>query len=328
MSSARRLLLTFTAPVALLGAIAASVWVSTSSSDRAFGPMLRVPTASRSSILGDGMAPPLNLTEKLSPVQAELRNALIPFSHVGFLAPAQFSSASANGEDPSAALECLTSAIYYEAGHEPLVGQQAVAQVVVNRRASASFPKTICGVVQQGAPKPGCQFTFECDGSLARRPDPGSWASARTVAEAALNGFTLSLVGAATHYHADYVVPVWATTMIKLVKLGHHIFYRWAGARLTFAPPSSASPEGSLEAVTSTPTAPAATEATPTFKPFPTAPVETTAPAPAEPPALIDPEPLATPAASPGRPASAPRPPSAPSRRAIPEQTLRGGGPL
>ena len=329
MSSASRVLLAFTAPVALLGVIAASVWVSASTSDRSYGPMLRVPAPSSASTSSDLLdAPPLNIIEKLSPMQAELRNALIPFTQVSPLSPARYSLSGAEGEF-AAALDCLTSAVYYEAGREPLVGQQAVAQVILNRRASASFPKTVCGVVQQGAPRPGCQFTFECDGSLARRPDPSSWASARTVAQAALNGFTLNTVGAATHYHADYVVPVWATTMMKLVKLGHHIFYRWPGARLAAEPLSAAPPDATIAAEIPTSASPVESADASPLKPVTSIAPTATSPAPsAEPPPAaptIGPRLFSN---DPAPPVTAPRPSSAPPRRAVPEQTLRGGGPF
>ena len=122
------------------------------------------------------------------------------------------------------ALTCLTAAVYYEAGREPLAGRRAVAQVILNRAVTPPFPRTVCGVVQQGASRPGCQFTFMCDGSLGRRPEPEGWAAAREVAQAALNGYVEPSVGSATHYHADYVFPTWAPTMLKLVKIGRHVF--------------------------------------------------------------------------------------------------------
>jgi hypothetical protein len=76
----------------------------------------------------------------------------------------------------------------------------------------------------------GCQFTFTCDGSLARRPSLAAWARASSVAQAALSGFVYKPVGNATHYHAEYVVPYWASTLTKNAVIGAHIFYRWAGA--------------------------------------------------------------------------------------------------
>jgi hypothetical protein len=102
--------------------------------------------------------------------------------------------------------------------------------VVLNRMRHPAFPKTVCGVVFQGADrKTGCQFTFTCDGALARKPDEAAWARARKVAEAALSGFVMKKVGNATHYHADYVAPYWSPTLVKVAVVGQHIFYRWTG---------------------------------------------------------------------------------------------------
>jgi spore germination cell wall hydrolase CwlJ-like protein len=72
--------------------------------------------------------------------------------------------------------DCLTAAIYYEAASEPDDGQRAVAQVVLNRVAHPAYPKTVCGVVYQGSERgTGCQFTFTCDGALARKPSRYFW---------------------------------------------------------------------------------------------------------------------------------------------------------
>jgi spore germination cell wall hydrolase CwlJ-like protein len=128
------------------------------------------------------------------------------------------------------ALECLTSAIYYEAGQEPIDGQRAVAQVVLNRARHSAFPASICGVVYEGSTRAtGCQFTFTCDGSLYRGADAAGWRRAYKVAEAAISGSVYAPVGNATHYHANYVVPYWAPTLAKNAVVGAHIFYRWAG---------------------------------------------------------------------------------------------------
>jgi len=75
-----------------------------------------------------------------------------------------------------------------------------------------------------------CQFSFVCDGSLYRRPAAGAWKEAERVARAALDGFVERTVGAATHYHADYVAPYWAPRLAKISQIGAHIFYRWPGA--------------------------------------------------------------------------------------------------
>jgi hypothetical protein len=93
-----------------------------------------------------------------------------------------------------------------------------------------AFPKSVCGVVYQGARDPVCQFSFVCDGSLYRRPALGAWKEAERIAAAALDGYVDRAVGAATHYHADYVAPYWAPRLAKIVQIGAHIFYRWPGA--------------------------------------------------------------------------------------------------
>lgn len=142
-------------------------------------------------------------------------------------------SLMAVGADPMAtasALDCMTAAVYYEAGQEPITGQRAVAQVILNRVRHPAFPDTVCGVVFQGAERStGCQFTFTCDGALRRRPVAASWLRARAVAGAALDGFVETSVGHATHYHASYVLPHWAPNLTKLTTIGSHIFYQWKG---------------------------------------------------------------------------------------------------
>jgi hypothetical protein len=128
------------------------------------------------------------------------------------------------------ALTCLTAAIYYEAASEPEEGQRAVAQVVLNRVRHPAYPPSICGVVYQGSTLPtGCQFTFTCDGSMAHRPMASAWSRARKAAWAALNGAVYAPAGLSTHYHANYVLPYWASSLVKLHVEGPHIFYRWAG---------------------------------------------------------------------------------------------------
>jgi hypothetical protein len=85
-------------------------------------------------------------------------------------------------------------------------------------------------VVYQGAARvSGCQFTFTCDGALKFAPQVALWTRAQAVARRALSGFVLKDVGSATHYHADYVAPYWAPTLVKLGQVGAHIFYRWTG---------------------------------------------------------------------------------------------------
>lgn len=133
-----------------------------------------------------------------------------------------------SGVDRTRALECLTAAVYYEAASEPDQGQRAVAQVILNRVAHPSFPNTVCGVVYQGSERTtGCQFSFTCDGSLARVPSRFFWQRAMGVAQAALSGYVEPSVGLATHYHTIAVHPAWDRDMNHLRTIGAHMFFRW-----------------------------------------------------------------------------------------------------
>ena len=137
--------------------------------------------------------------------------------------------ATGTGEDRWRALQCLTAAIYYEAASEPDAGQRAVAQVVLNRVAHPAWPNTVCGVVYQGSERPSCQFSFACDGSMARKPMAAFWDRARRVASDALSGYVYAPAGLATHYHTTAVSPYWAPSLTFLGTIGAHRFYRWAG---------------------------------------------------------------------------------------------------
>jgi spore germination cell wall hydrolase CwlJ-like protein len=160
---------------------------------------------------------------------AQSRNAAIPFA-VGAAVPMGAFHLAAPTATVGSALRCLTQAIYYEAATEPLAGRRAVAQVVLNRVRHPAYPKSVCGVVYQGAQlSTGCQFSFTCDGSLLRQPMAGPWREAEVIARQALAGHVEAEVGTATHYHADYVLPRWAFEMAKITRLGRHLFYRFEG---------------------------------------------------------------------------------------------------
>ena len=164
------------------------------------------------------------------------------------LSPATPFLASAAGGPGAGAQQCLTQAIYYEAASESDRGERAVAQVVLNRVRHPLFPHSVCGVVFQGANlRTGCQFSFTCDGSLARRPSAAGWARAGAIAAAALAGRVEPSVGLSTHYHADYVVPYWAGSLDKVATIGAHIFYLMRGVRgapAAFAAPYDGQADG------------------------------------------------------------------------------------
>jgi spore germination cell wall hydrolase CwlJ-like protein len=109
--------------------------------------------------------------KQITPDDALAWNASIPISDLANPGARPFLLAAASEADRARSIECLTAAIYYEAATEPLDGQRAVAQVVLNRVRHPAYPSTVCGVVFEGARRiTGCQFTFTCDGSLRRPP--------------------------------------------------------------------------------------------------------------------------------------------------------------
>jgi spore germination cell wall hydrolase CwlJ-like protein len=146
----------------------------------------------------------------------------------GVAQPFMMNPASA---DFSRALKCLSDAIYYEAANEPDVGQRAVAQVIINRMRHPTYPNNVCGVIYQGSERrTGCQFSYACDGSMARIPSRFHWERARRVAMSALTGSVFAPVGMATHYHTAQIYPYWAPSLHFIGQIGAHRFYSWNGS--------------------------------------------------------------------------------------------------
>ena len=170
--------------------------------------------------LGKSRAPP-----RLTMDEARAINADIPFVD-GPVRPAAPYVLRGSARYAREAGDCLATAAIYESARSA-DGQRAVIQVILNRVRSYGFPKTICGVVYQGASKEtGCQFSFACDQSLARRHEPRGWSAARRRAAHALHGYVFPRVGTATHYHTDWIVPYWSASLDKIAKVDSHIFYR------------------------------------------------------------------------------------------------------
>ena len=132
------------------------------------------------------------------------------------------------GPKRAKAEKCLANAVYCESRSEPVRGQIAVAQVVMNRAFSGFYPNDVCGVVYQNAHRHlACQFTFACDGIPDVVNDPESWERATRIARETLDGkLWLPEIGKSTHYHASYVSPYWVRAMRKHAKIGLHHFYR------------------------------------------------------------------------------------------------------
>ncbi|MEP7008275.1 MAG: cell wall hydrolase [Sphingomonas bacterium] len=167
--------------------------------------------------------------QDLDPGDARAFNATVPFSTGPNPAARPFKFLGSD-DQRARAIDCLTAAVLYEAGDDA-EGQRAVAQVVINRARHPAFPKTICGVVFQGSERStGCQFTFTCDGALAGHTWPEIyWTRARTTATAALDGAVYKPVGYSTHYHTDWVVPYWQSSLDKVAAVHTHLFFRWTG---------------------------------------------------------------------------------------------------
>jgi hypothetical protein len=114
-------------------------------------------------------------------------------------------------------LKCLARAVYFESRGEPLEGQLAVAQAILNRTESGRYAKSACAVISQ----PG-QFSYP----LGRNVRPGSdWAKAQAIAVIAAQELWHEVAPEAMSFHATYVKPGW-TDRTRVAQIGRHIFYR------------------------------------------------------------------------------------------------------
>jgi hypothetical protein len=131
---------------------------------------------------------------------------------------------------------CLTEALYFEARGEKLAGQVAVAEVILNRVDSKSYPNSVCSVIQQGQSKRnGCQFSFICDGKVEHIGNRQSFEELGKVAWVMLQGKPRILTDKATHYHNGSVSPNWAKQLVRTARIGYHIFYRYPSRQSDFS---------------------------------------------------------------------------------------------
>ncbi|WP_159963770.1 cell wall hydrolase [Profundibacterium mesophilum] len=122
--------------------------------------------------------------------------------------------------------ECLTEALYFEARGETIAGITAVAEVILNRVDSKRFPKTVCGVVNQGTGrKYQCQFSYACDGRAEVVHEKKAWRKVGKIAAMMLDGAPRKLTRGATFYHTKQVSPSWSRSFDKTATIGAHIFY-------------------------------------------------------------------------------------------------------
>jgi spore germination cell wall hydrolase CwlJ-like protein len=122
---------------------------------------------------------------------------------------------------------CLARAVYHEARGEPIEGQIAVAQVVMNRLRAKRWPKTVCGVVYEGQARgEKCQFSFACYGRKELPDSNQLWAQAKWISDDVAAGrVMIEDLSQATYYHTDKVRPVWRATLTPIRRVGQHIFY-------------------------------------------------------------------------------------------------------
>ena len=206
--------------LALLVAIAVALSVASSGDES--------DPAALSSLPGLPGEAPVLATPALPEDKARASNAAIPFAPGPHPAAAPFRFGGTT-EDRLRAIECLALAAMAEAGPSD-EGQRAVIQVVLNRVRHPAFADTVCGVVFEGSDRrTGCQFSFTCDGSLARRYGEAAWAASRLRAAEALGGRVYVPVSTATHYHTDWVFPYWSPKLSKIAQVETHLFLRWPG---------------------------------------------------------------------------------------------------
>lgn len=123
--------------------------------------------------------------------------------------------------------ECLAEALYFEARGESARGIFAVAEVILNRVDSRSFPNSVCGVINQGTGRLyACQFTYTCDGHAERINEPAAYRRVGKIARLMLDGADRPLTSGATYYHTTAVRPSWSRRFERTAQIGVHLFYR------------------------------------------------------------------------------------------------------
>ena len=124
-------------------------------------------------------------------------------------------------------MSCLAEALYFEARGEPIKGQLAVGEVILNRVEDTRYPNSICKVVNQGTGRRfACQFTYTCDGKLETLHERKPYEMALKIAKILMTTHDRKLTRGSTHYHSNYVNPKWSKKFERVAKFGRHIFYR------------------------------------------------------------------------------------------------------
>ena len=124
-------------------------------------------------------------------------------------------------------MSCLAEALYFEARGEPITGQLAVGEVILNRVEDSRYPSSICKVINQGTGRRfACQFTYTCDGKLETVHERKAYEMALKLAKILITTHDRKLTKGSNHYHSNYVNPKWSKKFERVAKYGRHIFYR------------------------------------------------------------------------------------------------------
>lgn len=154
----------------------------------------------------------------------------IPPGAIAAASPRRLDFAALDAMPPAsgdAEWSCLAKAIYFEARGEPVAGQIAVAEVVLNRVDSRLYPGTVCAVTNQGVGNGrACQFSYACDGRSDEMRNGVARDRAGKLARLLLDGRPRTVTEGATHFHATFVRPGWSRKFARTAAIGNHVFYR------------------------------------------------------------------------------------------------------
>lgn len=164
-------------------------------------------------------SPTLKPAVDTTPDEVSVAASPAPAPGLAFASLAAAVAAQDMGGGLSDELECLADAVYFESKGEPLSGQLAVAEVIINRTTSGRFPTTICSVVKQ----PG-QFSFVRGGRIPDAPQGQQYRTATAIAKVALGDMWDSPAANALYFHARRVSPGW--NRARVATIGNHIFFR------------------------------------------------------------------------------------------------------
>lgn len=118
--------------------------------------------------------------------------------------------------------DLVAATIVLEAGGEGEMGMLAVANVIQNRSVlrNLSYEKVVTQPKQFSAMNSG---RYRWLVSKAKRSS--AWSYAYSLARKMESGMLDDVTGGADHYHADWMLPRWASSMRQTVAIGGHVFY-------------------------------------------------------------------------------------------------------